>query len=366
MKKIIYSAFIAFFIVFVSCSDKQEFEDIYYNGVNPEFSETDIELGSLLAKSLRKTAKAIKKNKIDLRNSSAIEKISLETTLDVIGKKYAIPKEEMLRVKEEAISYNKKHQYSFKSSAKSDYSSLTIMQQRALNAIEQARVNSKSAIAYMDKLAAINKRVDDLVPEGERELLHQIIAFSYYEVKEINNLVRAGFLPGKAEARPKKVKIGTELAFNDTSLLSLTKMAHADGEIVIELEEIVIVATGNTDGDGISLSDWYLLQDMYGTTYQDGSNDNYDDYNTNTSDDEGESWWDCMQRTAGKKIGRGIAGGFIVGFISGGLAGAAGGTVVVPVVGTVVGGAGVAVIGGTVGAVRGAILGTFWAAADCL
>ncbi|WP_147678911.1 hypothetical protein [Algibacter pacificus] len=146
------------------------------------------------------------------------------------------------------------------------------MQQRALNAIEYARTHSKSALAFMDKLAAINLRVDDLVPEGEREVLHQMIAFNYYGLKEMNKLVRTGYLPGKSEYRPKKIKTGTTMAFSNTSLLDLTKIAHANGEVEV-LAEIVIVVPASNSGDGVSWSDWYQLQDAYGNGYEDGSND---------------------------------------------------------------------------------------------
>ncbi len=62
------------FMVFNSCSDKQEFEDIYYNGVKPNFSKSDIELGNLFAESLSKTTKKIKKDNIDLSNTTECTK----------------------------------------------------------------------------------------------------------------------------------------------------------------------------------------------------------------------------------------------------------------------------------------------------
>ncbi|NJX16637.1 hypothetical protein [Tamlana crocina] len=302
MKKIIYLAFIALSIVFNSCSDNQEFKDIYYNGVEPNFSESDIELGNLFAESLSKTTKKLKNNNIDLKNRWAVQKVANEVTTEVIGNKYAIPQEDMLILQEENIALKQMNKNP------TTKQTLTTMQQRALNAIEHARTHSKSALAFMDKLAAINQRVDDLVPEGERELLHQIIAFDYYGLKVMNKLVRTGYMPGKAEYRPKKIKTGTTMAFNNTSLLDLTKIAHANGEVEV-LAEIVIVVPAYSEGDGISWSDWYQLQDAYGNYYADeGTNDDYDDdyQNTNYSEEEeswwnewGDNWYDCMLRSVG-------------------------------------------------------------------
>lgn len=275
------------FMVFNSCSDEQGFKDTYYNGVKPNFSKSDVELGSLLSESLSETTKKIKKENIDLKNQSAIQKISSEITLEVIGKKYAIPKDEMLMLQ-------KNSQNQLKSAAVSV--SFTTMQQRALNVIEHARTHSKSALAYMDKLAAINNRVDDLVPEGERQLLHQMIASEYYLIREINKLVRLGYLPGNSEYRP-KIKTGTTIAFSDTSLLDLTKIAHANGEVEV-LPEVVVVAPGTTDGGGISASDWYLLQDVYGNSYEDGSDNSYD----NGIDSQDSSWYNCYDYSYGDGV----------------------------------------------------------------
>lgn len=273
MKKVIYLAFIAMFMVFNSCSNEQEFKDTYYNGVKPNFSESNAELGSLFAESLHKTAEKIKKDKIDLTNPSIVQKISSETSLEVISKKYAIPKEDLLLMQKKNISFKQNNK-------KTNQQTLTTMQQRALNAIQHARIHSKSALAFMDKLAAINQRVDQLVPEGERQLLHQMIAFNYYGIREINNLVRDGYLPGKAEYRP-KIKTGTTTAFNNTSLLDLTKIAHADGEVEV-LPEIVIIVPASSGGNGVSASDWYLLLDANGNVYDEGEVGN---------EPEGISWW---------------------------------------------------------------------------
>ena len=383
MKKVIYPILVVLLTVLNSCSDEQEFKEVYYNGVEPNFGDSDAELGSLFAESLHKTAEKLKEDEIDLKNHSAVQKVSSEATLEVMSKKYSISKEELLAVQDENVSFkrsNKIHQMqTLKSAAVSDDFSLTTMQQRTINVIEHARVNSKSAYAFMDKLAAINRRVDDLVPEGERELLHQMIAVNYYAIKKMNKLVKEGYLPGNYEARPKKIKTGTTITFSDITLSGLAKVAHANNEVTV-LPEVVVVAPKSSGGNGISPSDWYLLQDAYGNRYQDEDDNDYRDGNGNGSQDgngggnydwdgssnSGESsWWDCMRMNAGKNIGRGIAGGFLYGFVTGGIAGAAGGTAVVPIVGTVVGGVGVAVVGGTVGAVRGAVMAAFWSAQDC-
>ncbi|MBC3758441.1 hypothetical protein H7U19_08505 [Hyunsoonleella sp. SJ7] len=81
---------------------------------------------------------------------------------------------------------------------------------------------------------------------------------------------------------------------------------------------------------------------------------------------KGGGFWDCMKRTAGKKIGRGMVFGAVTGAIGGGIVGAAGGTVAFPGLGTATGAVGGAVFGGASGAIRGAVGGAIWAAADCL
>ncbi|WP_198027612.1 hypothetical protein [Seonamhaeicola sp. S2-3] len=322
-------------MVFNSCSDKQEFEDIYYNGVKPNFSKSDIELGNLFAESLSKTTKKIKKDNIDLKNYSTVQKLSSEATSEVIGKRYAIPKEEMLMLEEKNVSFKQNNK-------KANQQTLTTMQQRALNAIEHARTHSKSALAFMDKLAAINQRVDELVPEGERQVLHQMIAINYYGIKEMNKLVRTGYLPGKAEYRPKKIKTGTTMAFNNTSLLDLTKMAHADGEVEV-LPEVVIIVPSSNIGDGISWSDWYQLQDAYGNGYRDGYGDGSDtDY---ASEDDEESWWSSWGKCTAATLG-----GAGTGALAGWFLPAATCTVVIPGIGTVACGAVGAIVGGISGA----------------
>lgn len=81
---------------------------------------------------------------------------------------------------------------------------------------------------------------------------------------------------------------------------------------------------------------------------------------------KGGGFWDCMKKTAGKKIGRGMVYGAVSGAIQGGLIGAAGGTVAFPGLGTATGAVGGAVFGGAAGALKGAVGGAIWAAADCL
>jgi hypothetical protein len=81
---------------------------------------------------------------------------------------------------------------------------------------------------------------------------------------------------------------------------------------------------------------------------------------------KGGGFWDCMKKTAGKKIGRGMVFGAITGAIGGAKIGAVGGTVAFPGLGTATGAVGGAVFGGAAGAIKGAVGGAIWAAADCL
>ncbi|MEW4922432.1 hypothetical protein [Algibacter sp. 2305UL17-15] len=86
----------------------------------------------------------------------------------------------------------------------------------------------------------------------------------------------------------------------------------------------------------------------------------------NSTSAKGGGFWDCMRKTAGKKIGRGMVYGAVTGAVNGGIIGATGGTVAFPGVGTATGAVGGAVFGGAAGAVKGAVGGVIWAAADCL
>lgn len=150
---------------------------------------------------------------------------------------------------------------------------LTVMQQRAFNAIEHARKTSHSAIAFMDKLAAINNRVDELVPEGERELLHRMISITYHGLKEVNDLIARGYLSGTAERRPQTPKPNGKIKLvSDLTLRALMQTAVAQTETIV-LPEIVIMASGASSG--ISYSDWYYLQ-----SYSNSGSSNYED-----------TWW---------------------------------------------------------------------------
>ena len=123
-----------------------------------------------------------------------------------------------------------------------------------------------------------------------------MIAMNYYTIKEMNKLVRTGYLPGKSEYRP-KIKTGTRIAFNNTSLFNLAKLAHANGEVEV-LPEVVVVTPGSSGGDGISWSDWYQLQDAYGNSYEDGSDNSYD----NGSDSQDSSWYKCNDYSYGDGV----------------------------------------------------------------
>lgn len=198
MKKIFFfSVVVSLVTMFNSCSDKQEFENLYYNGVDPQFSNADMELGSLLKESLRKTALILKEEKIELSNENAVQEISSQVMLEVFNKRYPNYNNERLIVEQQLIAQQLSNRRDFtaptlKSVVREDPLHYTEMQINALNAIEHARANSYSAIAFMDKLAAINRRVKELVPKEEQPVLHQIIALTYHGLEEMNNLVAEG------------------------------------------------------------------------------------------------------------------------------------------------------------------------------
>lgn len=351
MKKIFFfSVLVTLVTLFNSCSDKQEFENLYYNGVDPQFSDAEMELGSLLIESLRKTSLILKEEKIELSNRIAVQEISSQVMLEVFNKRFPNYNNERLIVEQQLIAQQLSDRGDFtapslKSGVSEDSMPFTEMQINALNAIEHARANSYSAIAFMDKLAAINRRVKELVPKEEQPVLRQIIALTYHGLEEMNNLVAEGYLPGRAEVRP-EVKIGIQLAHIPLRLSDFVKIAHATSEVIV-LPEVVVIAPARGRGSGNSVSDWYMLRDAFGNYYQDGSNSGFNNSSNPTS------WWDYWGRCASS-----IAGGAITTGATGFLGGAAVGTVTLPVIGTVSG----AIVGSIAGAIGGALVG---AASGC-
>lgn len=204
MKKIIGLLLIAVFgVIFYSCSENREADKNNYSGVDPKFSDNEKELGSLIGASLRKTVYKLKEEKIDFSDNNKVQDVASTIITDIMIKRYPSAKNEIVNSAKQFAAYRKSKGASnanksttFKSLSKSNDSGLSSAQKRVLEVIEQARVTSGSAIEFMDKLAAINTRVDVFVPKKEQQLMHQIIATTYYKIKALNNLVGAGLLPG--------------------------------------------------------------------------------------------------------------------------------------------------------------------------
>ena len=81
----------------------------------------------------------------------------------------------------------------------SSVSKFSKKQLKILGKIAKAKNKSKSYIAFSRKLAKINNEIYDNVPEDEQDKLLYITSALYYGLKEINNLVRDGVLPGNPE-----------------------------------------------------------------------------------------------------------------------------------------------------------------------
>ena len=72
-------------------------------------------------------------------------------------------------------------------------------QLRIFELIAKARSESDSYIAFSSKLADINDEIYRTIPQVEQEKLLYITSALYHGLKEINNLVRDGILPGNHE-----------------------------------------------------------------------------------------------------------------------------------------------------------------------
>jgi len=81
----------------------------------------------------------------------------------------------------------------------SSVSKFSKKQLEILGKIAKAKNKSKSYIAFSKRLAKINNEIHKNVPKNEQDRLFYITSALYYGLKEINNLVRDGVLPGNPE-----------------------------------------------------------------------------------------------------------------------------------------------------------------------
>lgn len=72
-------------------------------------------------------------------------------------------------------------------------------QLQILELIAHAKSKSDSYIAFSNRLVQINDEIYKTIPKAEQEKLLYITSALYYGLKEINNLVRDGIIPGNHE-----------------------------------------------------------------------------------------------------------------------------------------------------------------------
>lgn len=78
-------------------------------------------------------------------------------------------------------------------------SSFSKKQLEILELIAEAKSKSDSYIAFSNRLVQINEEIYKTIPKAEQEKLLYITSALYYGLKEINNLVRDGIIPGNHE-----------------------------------------------------------------------------------------------------------------------------------------------------------------------
>ena len=76
---------------------------------------------------------------------------------------------------------------------------LSKLQLKIIGELAKARINSKSYVAFSNKLVEITDKIYKTIPTSEQAALLYITSSLYFGLKEINELAKKGLISGKAE-----------------------------------------------------------------------------------------------------------------------------------------------------------------------
>lgn len=179
--------------LFFQCQ-KDWIEETKEEIIEPYFPQESKEWGQLFASNLNYATKQAKQQKIKFNDKEQIYLSTQMSSIDFLQKnrlksaKVSFLEQDLCEINHKATEHLKNNVFS-----------LSEKQEEILELIANAKKESDSYIAFSNRLAEINDLILKIVPDKEQSRLFFVTSTLYYGLKEINNLVSEGIIPGTPE-----------------------------------------------------------------------------------------------------------------------------------------------------------------------